>query len=235
MTQTQYKVSDLTSLLEGKIHDQSLQKINGDILEKVDEAARNVLLNFDLKETKQYALLEPVVAGKKVYTCPDGLKGNSIITIQRSTDDENYFTKKLFLTNVESVQQVYPDRYSIAIDYSSGTKTIVFNDPGATEDNVTYIIGFYSINIFKTLVDTEYVLVDKPVSLDDIVLLEKDSINVLAYELAELIAQELQGEDSSFDLKYWQIKKKNVWDMYGRRYPSEAKPKQVRYYRPFKR
>jgi hypothetical protein len=49
-----------------------------------------------------------------------------------------------------------------------------------------------------------------PTADNDVVLLEKDSVNLLLYELCELVAQELQGEDSSFDLKYWQNKNKEV-------------------------
>ncbi len=232
MTQTIYKVSNLASDLEGKMHDQSLNKLNGDILDKVDEAARNILLEFDPKETKKYATLELVTGETNVFVCPEDLKGNSIIAVQKTSDSSSYLVK-VFLTSPETVKYFTSEQYNISIDYDAGIKTIIFNDLEVLNTGVSYVISYYSVNLFK---DSETdALKDKPTSLDDIILLEKDTLNVLLYELAELVAQEMQGEDSSFDLKYWQIKKKNVWDQYGRRYPSEAKPKQQKYYRPFKR
>jgi hypothetical protein len=47
----------------------------------------------------------------------------------------------------------------------------------------------------------------------------------------EIIAQEMQGEDSGFDLKYFIKKKEDAYRQYQTKYPSESKKKQVVYYR----
>jgi hypothetical protein len=93
-------------------------------------------------------------------------------------------------------------------------------------------LGYYSNAMFKDAVTGE--LKDKPDSDTDIILLEKDSFNVLFHDLSEVLAQEIQGEDSAFDVKYWQGKKKDSYDMYKLKYPSEAKAKKSTYYRQFR-
>jgi hypothetical protein len=93
-------------------------------------------------------------------------------------------------------------------------------------------LGYYSNAMFKDAVTGA--LKDKPDSDTDIILLEKDSFNVLFHDLSEVLAQEIQGEDSAFDVKYWQNKKKDSYDMYKLKYPSEAKAKKSTYYRQFR-
>lgn len=230
---TQYTVQHLMSRLEGKIHDQSLNKLPGSIYDKIDEAAQNILLKFDPKETKQYIVLSEVTPGSKIYTAPSNLKGNSIITLKKSYDAG--VTYNPYMTGLSSEEEVSYNstEYEIAVDYNSGTKTIYFKNNDIIDPNIKYKMGYYSDQIFKDSVSLE--LKDYPTSAEDIILLEKDTVNVLFYELCELVAQELQGEDSSFDLKYWQNKKKVIWEEYRLRYPSESKKKQNKYYKPFKR
>lgn len=93
-------------------------------------------------------------------------------------------------------------------------------------------LGYYSNAMFKDALTGA--LKDKPTSDTDIILLEKDSFNVLFHDLSEVLAQEIQGEDSAFDVKYWQNKKKDSYEQYKLKYPSEAKAKKATYYRQFR-
>lgn len=389
---TQYLVSDLMSALEGKIHDQSLNKLQGNVHDKIDEAARNILLAFDLKETKRYVpLTTAIYPDVSRYVAPDNMKGESLLTLRKIELDSNSLRTRITRRSAEEVVLGKED-YDVAVDFNNGIKTLELNVEDTTEfvllneldsltangavtasgtaslisiDSNTYIssdasvraklsalggsgiitvtgmtavnissyeslfawvnlptltnnttqvtsvnirfgtdasnyfeitatkphdsnsfkpgfnlvrydlssrtqvgvpvltsitylryefvhstqtsdsyinvdqtsarngyeyeIGFYSDLLFKDA--TTGALKDKPTADNDVVLLEKDSVNLLLYELCELVAQELQGEDSSFDLKYWQNKNKEIRTQYGLRYPSEAKKKQVKYYR----
>lgn len=93
-------------------------------------------------------------------------------------------------------------------------------------------LGYYSNAMFKDA--TTGALKDKPTADTDIILLEKDSFNVLFHDLSEVLAQEIQGEDAAFDVKYWQNKKKDSYEQYKLKYPSEAKAKKSSYYRIFR-
>ena len=83
-----YTISDLKTALESKIHDQSLDKIDGNLFEKIDEAARRILLLFDPRETKRYATLYcPDKINKPyLFNAPEDMKGNSVITIRPLID-----------------------------------------------------------------------------------------------------------------------------------------------------
>lgn len=389
---TQYLVSDLMSALEGKIHDQSLNKLQGNVHDKIDEAARNILLAFDLKETKRYVpLATAIYPDVSRYVAPDNMKGESLLTLRKIKLDANSVRTRITRRSAEEVTLGKED-YDVAVDFNNGIKTLELNVEDTTEfvllneldsltvngavtasgtassislDSNTYIssdasvraklsalggsglititgmtsvdissyeslfawvnlptltnnttqvtsvnirfgtdaanyfeitatkphdsnsfkpgfnlvrydvssrtqtgvpvltaitylryefihstqaadsyinvdqtsarngyeyeIGFYSDLLFKDA--TTGALKDKPTADNDVVLLEKDSVNLLLYELCELVAQELQGEDSSFDLKYWQNKNKEIRTQYGLRYPSEAKKRQTRYYK----
>lgn len=389
---SQYLVSDLMSALEGKIHDQSLNKIQGNIHDKIDEAARNILLAFDLKETKRYIPLQTAVyPDVSTYVAPDNMKGESILTIRKSELGQTSVRSRFTRTSSEEVILGKQD-YMFAVDFNNGIKTLQLNvedtasfallnefdsmtangaitfggstssaevdvntfvssgpsiraklglagtsgtvtvtgmttvdiskykslfawvnlpasnnnqtpitsvairfgtdasnyfelsatkahdsnvfkpglnlirfdlssrtqtglpslsaisymryefiypaqaadiyvnlDQVTARDGSQYEIGFYSDLLFKDSDTGE--LKDRPTKDSDILLLEKDSVNLLLYELCEIVAQEIQGEDSSFDVKYWQGKNADTRKQYGLRYPSEAKKKKVVYYR----
>lgn len=58
---------------------------------------------------------------------------------------------------------------------------------------------------------------------------------LLLYETADLAAQEIAGEDSSFDRAYFEARRKEAWRDYTKNNKSEAKPKTARYYRQLRR
>ncbi len=92
-----------------------------------------------------------------------------------------------------------------------------------------YELVYYSKYLFRD--GTTGAWKESPTDDGDIVNLDTDSYNVLLYETALLVAQELQGEDSAFDVKFWERQKKNAWDDYEVNHPSEAIPKTGTYYR----
>lgn len=90
-----------------------------------------------------------------------------------------------------------------------------------------YLIDYYSKYLFRTSGGT---WIEKPTTGTDIINLDVDEFNLLLYEVAELVAFELQKADSSFDVKYWTDKKKEVWGVYSRGNKSQVLKKQSSYY-----
>lgn len=64
-------------------------------------------------------------------------------------------------------------------------------------------IAYYSKYLFR---DSSGTWIEKPTSDDDIINLDTDSYNLFIYETCYLIAQELQGEDASFDANFFEKK-----------------------------
>jgi len=65
----------------------------------------------------------------------------------------------------------------------------------------------------------------------DIVNLDTDSYNLLLYKVAELAAQQIQAEDSAFDLQYFMSKYAQELVIYKNKYKSEVKSVKQKYYR----
>jgi len=124
-----YKVSDLLAALEGKIHDQSLDKLSRSMLNKVDEAARKLLLSFDLKETKRYVNLESAVfPDVNIYAAPSGLKGDSITTIRPVQSDKRNISSRFTKTSEEEVS-LAKGSYEFIVDHNNGNKFLRMNVP----------------------------------------------------------------------------------------------------------
>ena len=122
-----------------------------------------------------------------------------------------------------------------AIDYVRVTLT--YNGTAVNSvrvDSITAKLGsifeieYFSTYLFRSLAGTWK---EKPTLDTDLINLDMDAANLLLYETAELIAQELQGEDSSFDLNYWINKKQDVWKTYQINNKSQAQKKRLDYYR----
>lgn len=122
-----------------------------------------------------------------------------------------------------------------AIDYAR--VTFAYDGTAVTScriDNIIakqgfiYEIDYYSSYLFRTTGGT---WIEKPTLDIDIVNLGTTSVNLFIYELGELIAQELSGEDSSFDVQYWTNKKKEEWQKYTGSNKSDRMKRQSTYYR----
>ena len=114
--------------------------------------------------------------------------------------------------------------------------TLTYNGTAVTSCRVDSIVAragtiyemlYYSKYLFRT---TAGVWIEKPTLGTDIVNLDIDGLNLLVYEIAELVAFELQKRDSSFDVQYWTKKKADTWADYKRRNKSRALKRQRSYY-----
>ena len=138
----------------------------------------------------------------------------------------------------------------IAFDWSALTETgsptittydyarVTFVSTAAITDVRVDSIVFRLPSIYETVYYSKYLFsnssgtwIEKPTADTDVVNLDTESYNLWLYELLELVAQELQGEDSSFDVEFWRDKKKEQWDAYIANNRSEAQPSQDTYYR----
>lgn len=106
--------------------------------------------------------------------------------------------------------------------------------PSCRFDNIVarrgelYETIYYSKYLFRSSAGTWK---DKPTADDDYIVLDTDGMNCLLYEVAELVGQELQGEDATFDITYLSQNKKDAWGTYSNSYKSQSTKKAIRYYR----
>ena len=128
-----------------------------------------------------------------------------------------------------------------AIDYFR--LTVTHDQTGDTDfriDSITVGIGelyeivYYSDAIFKGT-DGSYKTV--PTLDTDVIQLEVDAYNVMLYECAYLLSQELQGENGAFDESYFDKmlngdgRKVGLYRRYHMSYPSQNKKARSQYYK----
>lgn len=121
--------------------------------------------------------------------------------------------------------------------------TITHDQTGDTDfriDSITvgvgelYEIVYYSDAIFKGT-DGSYKTV--PTSDTDVIQLETDAYNVMLYECAYLLSQELQGENGAFDESYFDKmlngdgRRIGLYKRYHMSYPSQNKKARSSYYK----
>jgi hypothetical protein len=127
-----------------------------------------------------------------------------------------------------------------AIDYLA----VVFTTDGTQQNNVRvnsftsklgsiYDIVYYSKFMFRDYITGAY---KEEISSDeDLVNLDTETYNLLTNKCAVLMAQQMQGEDSSFDYSFFEKRYQEALDKYKMRYKSQIiKPKQA-YYGDLKR
>lgn len=126
---------------------------------------------------------------------------------------------------------------SSAIDYLRFTVT--YDGTAGTDyrlDSIMFRLGelyeivYYSSYLFR---DTSGTWLESPTATDDsdLVNLDSESINLLVYEMLYLAAQEIQGEDASFDVGFWEQRRNDAWMTYKSHHKTETIKKQTRYYR----
>lgn len=122
-----------------------------------------------------------------------------------------------------------------AIDYLR--VTLAYNGtatPYCRVDNIVarrgelYETIYYSKYLFRS---SAGVWKDKPTADDDYIILDTEAANCLLYEVAEIVGQELQGEDATFDITYLTNKKKEAWGTYLSTYKSQSMKPATPYYR----
>lgn len=104
--------------------------------------------------------------------------------------------------------------------------SIMFKQP------TPYEITYYSKYLFRNSSGT---WIESPTAIDDsdTIVLDIDGENILLYETCLLIAQEIAGEDSSFDVAYWRQQKTEIWSGYKTANKSEAQKRRTTYYRHY--
>lgn len=185
---------------------------------------------------------------------PDATKVTNCIA-RLGSDSSNYYAVTVTTTHDS---QSFADGWNLLrFDLQSGTETgttdfsaidyfrltITHDQTGDTDfriDSITAGIGelfeiyYYSDALFKSSAGS-YLTV--PTADTDTVQLETDAYNILLYECAYLIAQELQGENGSYDERYFRRLldgDNSVVGMYHRyhmSYPSQNKKARSTYYK----
>lgn len=186
---------------------------------------------------------------------PDATKVTSI-TARLGSSAANYFSQSVTVGHDSSA---FADGWNLLrFDYEGATETgttdwsaityfqlrITHDQSGDTDfriDSITagvgelYEIFYYSNAIFKGT-DGTY---KTETTLDtDVIQLETDAYNIFLYECAYLVAQELQGENGSYDESFFRRKldgdgsKVGMYRKYTMKYPSQNKKARSTYYRP---
>lgn len=121
------------------------------------------------------------------------------------------------------------------IDYIA----VVFTTDSTGQNNVrvnnftsklgsTYDIVYYSKYMFRDYITGAYK--EEITSDNDLINLDTDTYNLLTNKCAVLMAQQMQGEDSAFDYRFFEERYQDSLEQYRRKYKSELiKPKQPYY------
>lgn len=128
-----------------------------------------------------------------------------------------------------------------AIDYAR----VTFNYSGTATtscrvDNIVfrlsaiYNLKYYSNYLYRSTAGT---WLEKPTSTDDsdIINLDTTGFNMLVAECGYLAAQELSGEDSSYDVDFFKKERDRVWGQYSSNNKSQALKRRESYYRAYVR
>lgn len=121
----------------------------------------------------------------------------------------------------------------ITVNHDATGTTGLRIDSITVGSGATYNIYYYSDRLFQ---GTDGTLKAVPTIDTDDILLENDAYNILLYECAYLAAQELQGENGSWDETYFDKKlhgdgrRLGLYQSYGMSYPSQTKKVRSRYY-----
>lgn len=112
----------------------------------------------------------------------------------------------------------------------SGTQTIssIEVDSMSLSVGSIYEIMYYSDCLFR---NSDGLWIQKPTSENDVINLGHTSYNLLLWETAYIIAHELQAQESSFDLSFWDNSLKLAYKEYASTNKSQATRPQNTYYR----
>jgi len=130
-------------------------------------------------------------------------------------------------TAVGTVVATTIDYLRVTFNYDGTATTSCRVDSIVARLGAIYEMVYYSGYLFRTSGGT---WIEKPTADTDLINLDIDGINLLLYEVAELVAMELQKKEASFDVQYWTKKKKETWDNYKQRNKSQALKRQRSYY-----
>lgn len=232
----QFRVNKLKDDISRKVHSTSLDKIKG-INPAIREGAINMLSQIDPPETQIEILLDSEQYRDDIYiaSIPEDAKQDKITTIKPASVQNLFVSDKA--TYVPYVDFILNrDRNTFTIQYINGEKKILYFK--LRDDN--YKLVYYTSQIFIEEDDsgeeTVYTRHIEPTSDDDIIGLEAEAYNILLYETLRNLAQQTQGEDSGFDITFFESElfgtgnKGGLYRQYKSRYRSNAKRRVARYY-----
>ncbi len=142
-------------------------------------------------------------------------------------------------TETGTVDTTKIDFIRITITYdgtATGAAQVVRTDSVTAQLGRIWEIVYYSKFPFRNSAGT---FIERPTDDSDEVNLDDDSYNIFLYEAARIAAVEIQGSDSSIDVReyekalYGDPSKEDrvgLYKMYARSYPSEIKKKRTTYY-----
>lgn len=120
------------------------------------------------------------------------------------------------------------DYLRISFTYNGTAMNGVRVDNVIARNGVIFDVVYNSDYMFRNSSGTWII---KPTADTDLLNLETEAENMLLYEVAYLIAQEVGGEDASFDVSYFKAKRDEVWGQYMRANKSQRKRPRSPYYR----
>lgn len=137
-------------------------------------------------------------------------------------------------TETGTVTDTAVDYLRVTFNYTGTATTscrvdnIVFRLPAI------YNLKYYSNYLYRSTAGT---WLEKPTASDDSDIINTDTtgFNMLVAECALLAAQELAGEDSSFDVDFFKNQKREVWGQYTSNNKSQAMKRREPYYRAYVR
>lgn len=170
------------------------------------------------------------------------------IDLRWGSDSSNYYSKTV--TTNHFGQSFVTGWNLIRFDWSSATTTgsptitaidylratINYTGTAMTAFRIDSIMAklpsvweiiYYSKYLFRNSSGTWIV---KPTADTDLINLDTEGVNALLYECAYIVAQDLGGEDSQFDVDIFKKRRDEVWGAYLNRYKSEVIKKRESYY-----
>lgn len=139
-------------------------------------------------------------------------------------------------TETGTVAPATIDYLRITVTYDGTATSGVKMDSVVSSIGKIFELEYYSKYLFRNSSGT---YLETPTSDTDIVNLDYDGFNILTYEIGELLAQELQGQDGSFDKNFFFDKlhgdgterNPGLYKQYKDNHPSESMPIKKYYYR----
>lgn len=235
-------------------------------LDQLNFITGNTALNFDITTSGTVAILENSTLTSVDlsdqdtqnslfvwFYIPDPDKITSV-AVRLGSSSGNYVTQSV--TTTHDSQSFSSGWNLLRFDYDGATETgtvdwsvityfqmrITHDQSGDTDfriDSITAGVGelfeifYYSDSIFKG-VDGSYKT--EPTLDTDIIQLEVDAYNIMLYEAAFLVSQQLQGENGSFDESFFRRlldgdgTKVGMYRKYSMSYPSQNKKARSGYY-----
>lgn len=177
------------------------------------------------------------------------------VNLRWGSDSSNYYSSTATTTQDNTAFVVGWNllRFDWAGSTTTGTPTvtaidylrITFNYTGTATtscrvDNIVfrlpaiYNLKYYSNYLYRS---TSGTWLEKPTSSDDSDILNLDTtgFNMMVAECGYLAAQELAGEDSSFDVDFFRKERDRVWGQYSSNNKSQAMKRREPYYRAYVR